>query len=65
MNVSQKQKTCPICEYHFSINDLTKIYFFKTVIPAIACNYFEIAKQRQYKQVFSDKAPRAPPVLIS
>ncbi|MFW5760338.1 MAG: hypothetical protein ACOCXH_05105 [Cyclobacteriaceae bacterium] len=64
-NVSEKEKTCPICEYQFSINDFPKISFFNPAIPAIACNYIELATQQQYKQVFSDKTPRAPPVLIS
>lgn len=64
-NVSEKEKTCPICEYQFSINDLPKISFFNAVIPVFACTYNEVATQQQYKQVFSDKTPRAPPVLIS
>ena len=64
-NVSEKEKTCPICEYQFSINDLPKISFFSPVIPAIVSIYNEITTQQQYKQVFSDKTPRAPPVDIS
>ncbi|MBN2728719.1 MAG: hypothetical protein JXR53_05795 [Bacteroidales bacterium] len=64
-NVSEKEKTCPICEYQFSINDLPKISFFNPAIPENACNYLKIAKQQQYKQVFSDKTPRAPPVYFS
>ena len=64
-NVTEKEKTCPICEYQFSINDLPKISFFSPVISGIAYVYNEIATQQQYKQLFSDKTPRAPPVLIS
>lgn len=64
-NISENEKTCPICEYQFSINDLPKISFFNAVIPVFACTYNEVATQQQYKQVFSDKTPRAPPVLIS
>lgn len=64
-NVSEKEKTCPICEYQLSINDLPKISFFNAVIPVFDCTYIEVVIQQQYKQVFSDKTPRAPPVLIS
>ncbi len=64
-NVSEKEETCLICEYNFSINDSPKVFFLSTVIPAIASIFHEIYKQQQYIQVFSDKTPRAPPVLIS
>jgi hypothetical protein len=64
-NISQKENTCPICEYQFSINDLPKISFFNAVIPEFSCVFNEIATQKQYKQVFTDKSPRAPPVLTS
>ena len=60
--VAEEENTCPICEYQFSTNDLPKISFFNPEIPAIACNYIKIANQQQYKQFFSDKTPRAPPV---
>lgn len=64
-NVSEKEKTCIICEYQFSINDLPIIPFFNPAIHTIACNYTKTANQQQYKPVFSDKTPRAPPVIIS
>ena len=64
-NVLEREKTCPICEYQFSINDLPKISFFNAVIPVFVCTYNEVTTQQQYKPVFSDKTPRAPPVLIS
>ncbi len=64
-NISKEEKLCPIGEYQFSINDLPEFPVFRTEIPVFACNYNEIAIQQPYKQVFSDKIPRAPPVLIS
>jgi hypothetical protein len=64
-NISQKENICPICEYQFSINDLPKNSVFRTIIPEIACLLNEIAVQQQYNQIFSDKTPRAPPVVIS
>lgn len=64
-NISEKEKTCSICAYQFAINDLPTISFFNPVIPIFICDYNEIATQHHYKQVFSDKTPRAPPVLIS
>lgn len=64
-NVSEKEKVCLICEYHFSINDLPNISFFNAVIPVCECTYNKVVAHQQYKQVFSDKTPRAPPILIS
>lgn len=56
---------CPICEYQFTINNLPKTSFFNIVIPVISFNYADITKQQQYKQTFSDKTPRAPPIYVS
>jgi hypothetical protein len=64
-NVSEKEKTCPICAYQFAINDLSTISFFNPVIPIFICDYNEIATQHHYKKVYSDKSSRAPPVFIS
>ncbi len=63
-NISKEVKLCPIGEYQFSINDLPKIAIFSSVIPLFISVYNEIATQQIYKHVFSDKTPRAPPVLI-
>lgn len=63
-NVSEKEKTCPICAYQFAINDLPKISFFNAIIPVFTCTYNEVATQQHYKQGSSDKTPRAPPVLV-
>lgn len=63
--ISEKVESCLICEYKFPISYTTKIFFFHSVIPASACIFNELDKQQQFKQVFSDKTPRAPPVLVS
>ena len=64
-NISEKEKLCPIGEYQFSINDLPEFSIFRSVIPAFAFHFDEIIIQQQYKQFFSDKTPRAPPILNS
>jgi len=64
-NISEEEETCPICEYQFSINDLPAISIFSLEIPVYPCIYNKIITRQQYKQVFSDKTPRAPPVLTS
>lgn len=60
-----KEERCLICDYKFSINDSPKRSFFNLIVPAIAFVFNEADRQQQYKQFFSDKTPRAPPVLIS
>jgi len=65
VNTSEEEETCLICEYKFPINDSPKVFFFSTTIPTFVCVINEIDKQLPYKPVFSDKTPRAPPVLIS
>lgn len=62
---SEKEKSCLICEFEFSINDLPEIAFFSPAINVIDFNYAEIATQEARIQVLSEKSPRAPPVLIS
>ena len=64
-SISENKESCLICEYKFPINDSPKVFFFSSNIPVNAYIYNEIDKQQQYKQVFSDKTPRAPPVLYS
>lgn len=64
-NISEAEKACLLCEYQFSINDLPGISVFSLVIPVFTCIYSENAKEQQYKQVFSDKTPRAPPASVS
>lgn len=64
-SISQNENFCPICAYQFSINDLPETPIFRSTIPVFVCIYSNIAAQKQYKQAFADKSPRAPPILIS
>jgi len=64
VNISQHEKICPICEYQFSINDLPRVLFSKAIVPLYICTLFEINKQQQNKQIFTDKSPRAPPIIV-
>jgi hypothetical protein len=64
-NISKEIKLCPIGEYQFSINALPKIYFFNSKIPITTRIYNEGVTQQQYKEVFSDQSPRAPPVQLA
>ena len=64
-NISANKDACPICDYQFSILDVPEIACFSSVIPANARIRNEIATPQQYQHFFSDKTPRAPPVVIS
>lgn len=64
-NISQEEDVCQICEYQFSLNDVPNIFIFRPILPEIASTLTGIAAPQQYNQVFSEKSPRAPPVLIS
>nr|WP_319267722.1 hypothetical protein [uncultured Draconibacterium sp.] len=56
-------ENCPICDYHFPVNDLPRHLFFSPVIPLSQSSLVEIEIKRACKQVISSKTPRAPPVL--
>ncbi len=62
---SHKEKPCPICTYHFSINDLPRLSVSRLIIPAYTFTYIEIVAQLFFKQRVTKKSPRAPPVLLS
>ncbi len=64
-SISQEEKICAICEYHFSLNDIPKIFIFRSIIPEFICSINQTATQQGYQQVFRDKSPRAPPAIIS
>lgn len=64
-NIYQKINLCPIGEYKFFVNDLPNKTIPNFIVPAVKHVQKEIVKQQLYKQVFSEKSPRAPPFLIS
>ena len=64
INVSSDgNKHCPVCEYHFPINDLPKVSLFRSVGLSIERYLCEIEIRLPLKQVVSNKSPRAPPLL--
>nr|WP_321357304.1 hypothetical protein [uncultured Draconibacterium sp.] len=54
-------ESCPICDYHFPVNDLPRPLFYTPVIPIVQNSLVEIEIKRACKQVISSKTPRAPP----
>lgn len=64
-NLSDTENTCLICEFEFSITDVPELFIKKKEIPVLTYTYSEVATQQQYKQIFTDKTPRAPPILVS
>ncbi len=62
-NISDEVSKCPICDYQFPVNNLPEVSFLGTLLPLHTCIYIELNQQSQYKQVFSDKTPRAPPTF--
>ena len=63
-NITQKEDVCQICEYQFSLNDLPGISIFRSIIPSFSYSLNVIAFQQDFKQGFTVKSPRAPPLFI-
>ncbi len=62
---TQRDKLCAICNYQFSVNDLPNILFFRSAVPRIK-NIFNVIEVRlPFQILFSQKSPRAPPVIFS
>lgn len=62
---SFEDRSCLICDYQFSINDLPKVLYFGKEIPALKYTYIEIAVLKPFNQFSYDKTPRGPPILNS
>ena len=60
---SQKKKHCPICNYEFSINDLPKVFIFRSINLVIESSLNKLELQLPFQQAISIKVPRAPPIL--
>lgn len=54
---------CPICDYHFPVNDLPKPLFYIPATPVVQGAVAEKDIKPAFKQVISIKTPRAPPVF--
>lgn len=59
----QKHELCPICAYHFSINDIPKASIFRSALPLAQDLFKELVIHLPFQQLFSNKSPRAPPVF--
>jgi len=63
--ISETEQICPICEFHFSINNVPKTSFFNSVIPVFAYLFNVTADNINYTQIYTFKSPRAPPFYFA
>lgn len=63
-STSEKQETCPVCEYHFPIKTLPILTHFKSKKSSFEDQLFGLEARLAYQQVVSRKSPRAPPFSI-
>ena len=63
-SASEKQESCPVCEYHFPLNILPKLSLFKPKNPNLEAQLFGLEASLFYQQIISRKSPRAPPTLF-
>lgn len=62
--LSEKESVCPICAYHFSVNELPVPVLFHSVVW-FARDAFEDTLVRCFpQQILAQNSPRAPPVLL-
>jgi hypothetical protein len=59
---SANNEYCPICEYHFPVNDLPENFFFASATKTVTSSVYELKIKPAYQQITSTKTPRAPPV---
>jgi hypothetical protein len=63
-NFSQEEKSCLVCDYEFSINNLPEISIFRITTPITERSFQEKETQAYFQEVSSYKSPRAPPFLF-
>nr|WP_319512471.1 hypothetical protein [uncultured Draconibacterium sp.] len=56
-------ESCPICDYHFPVNELPRLLFFKPGTQIVQHSLPETKIKQACKQVVSTKTPRAPPAI--
>jgi hypothetical protein len=61
----EEEITCPICEYKISITGVLRISVSTAFVPASGYHYKEIVPEQQFRQVLTNRSPRAPPVYFS
>jgi hypothetical protein len=63
----EKQPVCPVCEYHFPINNLPKLHYFAVLRVPTAAHFTDFSITIYHAEPQHRKSPRAPPssVLIT
>jgi hypothetical protein len=56
-----KDGHCPVCEYQFSVNDLSSVSVFEIGIPKIEVTLNSFVPVQPDRCIVSTKSPRAPP----
>jgi hypothetical protein len=64
-NSSQGNDSCPVCEYQFSVNDVSKASVFRPITPLIINDINEPEFPICFQEVFSYKSTRAPPSFLA
>jgi len=59
---SENDEPCPICNYHFPIKNLPKVFHFTSSLAVFEGFINPLQQIRIYQQLVSIKIPRAPPL---
>ena len=59
---SAEDENCPICDYHFPVNDLPKLSLFSTVERLLLTSISDSEIEQIRQQIISTKSPRGPPL---
>jgi hypothetical protein len=62
--LTEKESVCPICSYHFSMNELPVPVFYLSVVWFAIDAFNETLVRCFPQQVIAQNSPRAPPVLL-
>lgn len=60
---SEKEEACPICDYHFPINILPKVFIYPYKKAVIESEIVQLKIRLPFQQIISIKTPRAPPIV--
>lgn len=62
--VTDKESVCPICAYHFSMNELPVAVLFHSVVWFVRDAFEDTLVRCFPQQILAQNSPRAPPVLL-
>ena len=62
--ISNQQDICPVCNYQFSVNDLSAKQNFEFILQEIFILFKENKKSAYEFQIFYLNSNRAPPLLV-